>query len=206
MTRRKSVSGALTCWIFLATISTIFLDVTARAQQSYSAAQLGANSYYQAYAQAHQNTINGFYQRVPQEQFAQLLRAEVMAWNSYLQAQNAANAQAHLLGLQQQIANIDATINNWISYIQNLYNFRNAGAYATDPNYHTAFDNWVKQESAQGNNYIAQLRAVRVQVQSQVTTVVSQPIETPRSPAPTDCGDRDDPLNAWCELKYYVPR
>ena len=191
--------GVLALWLGLAFANILFVGGAATAQTSLNAAQIAAQNSYQAYAQAHQNTINGYYARVPQDQFNLLLAAEVAAWTNYVQAQNAINAQAHLLGLEQQIANIDATIQSWVSYIQNLYNLRSAGAYTADAVYRAAFDNWVKQEAARGNSYIEQLKVVRAQAYREATTVVSQPIETPQVPWTNQC---DTSMPNWCDIIY----
>jgi hypothetical protein len=183
-------------------LSTFCLNATARAQQNIDW-QSTANAYYAAYSQAHNNTINAYYQYASPDQLNALIYAEVAAWNAYVQAQNAANAQARVLTLYQQIANIDATVRNWGIYVQNLYNFRNAAAYANDPNYRARYDNWVSGETARANNYVGTLQGARGQLQAQInqgqtTTVVAQPIETPQAPAAAPC-DRSIPN--WCGIE-----
>ena len=195
MTYRGSVGMAFARRIFVASVlSASCLNATARAQQNIDW-QSTANAYYAAYSQAHNNTITGYYQSASQDQLNALIYAEVVAWNSYVQAQNAANAQARVLTLYQQIANIDATVRNWGIYVQNLYNFRNAAAYANDPNYRARYDSWVNSEAARANSYVGSLQTTRGQIQAQInqgqtTTVVSQPIDTPQAPAANPCDER----------------
>lgn len=203
MTYRSSVGMAFALRILVAgALFTFFPDATARAQQNTDW-QSTANAYYAAYSQAHNNTINGYYQWVSQDQLNALIYAEVVAWNNYVQAQNAANAQARVLTLYQQIANIDATVRNWGIYVQNLYNFRNAAAYANDPNYRAGYDNWVNGETARANNYVGSLQVARGQIQAEIdqgktTTVVSTPIET-QAQTTNPCAV--SPYPSWCGLE-----
>lgn len=205
MTYRSSVGMAFALRLLLAgALSTFCLDATARAQQNIDW-QSAANAYYAAYSQAHTNTVNAAYQQVSQEQLNALIYAEIVAWNAYVQAQNAANAQARVLTLYQQIANIDATVQNWSIYVRNLYNFRNAAAYANDPSYRARYDNWVNGETARANNYVGSLQTVRGQIQAQInqgqtTTVVSQPIDTPQAPTADPC-DPSYPYPSWCGIE-----
>jgi hypothetical protein len=189
---RRFLSLAINLLIFVLLLSSFILPQQSRAQIDAS-----ANAYYQAYSAAHQNTINGYHQHVPQDQFNALLQQEIAAWQNYVQAQNLANAEAYRLGtVAQQIAVIDATINNWIQYIQSLYNHRNLGAYANNPNYRAAFDQWVNQESARGNQYIVQLHETRKVLAGSTTSVVLSDQPIPSAPA-TSC-DRSIPH--WCDL------
>jgi hypothetical protein len=190
MTYRSSVSVALALGILVAAaLSTVSLIGTASAQQTR--AQATANAYYQVFTQAHANTMNAYRQGISQDQFNALIYAETVAWNNYVQAQYAANAEADVLrDLTVQIANVDVTIQNWATYGRNLYNMRDVAAYANDQNYRAAFDNWVQAEAARANMYIGSLQTARAQLQAQVdqgTTVVSEPIETPQPPPQTSC-------------------
>ena len=201
MTYRSSVGMAFALRILVAAALSIFCLNATHAQQNTDG-QSAANAYYAAYSQAHNNTISAYYQWASQDQLNALIYAEAVAWNNYVQAQNAANAQARVLTLYQQIANIDATVRNWGIYVQNLYNFRNAAAYANDPNYRARYDNWVNGEVARANNYVGSLQTARGQIaaqinQGQTTTVVSQPIETPAAPA----GTCDPSIPNWCGIE-----
>lgn len=188
-------------WRVLFLLLALVWSPALHAQSGYEAAQQRAAAAYQFYGQAHQATINGYNQVVPQEQFNQLLQNETAAWQAYVDAQNAANVEAYAAGAAQEIAVIDTTIANWVSYIQNLYNFRNVPAYDNDQAYRAQFDQWVQSEATRGNNYIAQLYARRDAAVRSVTTTYGRGKRRPASTG-APCNKQED---LWCDLIYTNP-
>jgi hypothetical protein len=156
MIRLIAIAVALTGAVLLAGTAPGPLALIGRVQ---AASQGEVDYYWQAYLTAQQAAWQIYYQQ-PQL-YGQYLQAERNAWNAYLAKRNELQAELNLLGLQQQVAQVDAALNAWASYGQTLWQRCDPTGYATDANYRAQCDNWVRLEGGRVQNYIGQLQAYR---------------------------------------------
>jgi hypothetical protein len=126
----------------------------------------------------------------------------------------AATAQQQVAA-QQQIAQIDAALAQWHSYLQNLGQNCDAWAYNNDATYRAQCDAWMQQEGARGQWYINQLQGQRDALTTMLQTgvpplapgggVPPRPPTAPGGATPATPGGGAGGSGAFPELPRNIP-
>ena len=148
---------------FALVIACLALGFAERPAQAQTALQMHAQQKYNEYVAAHEATWRIQAQGAPQDVYNQYLNYEQQKWNEFLQAQNAANAEANQVAMQQHILQADNAIASWNNYLQQIYQGTTTPAYQNDPNYRAIYDNWMQGPVGQAREMIAQLQNYRAQ-------------------------------------------
>jgi hypothetical protein len=133
--------------------------------QAETAAQAYAQQTYNAYLAAHEQTWRATAQGLPNEAY---VANERYAWEVFIQAQNAANAEQNQIlanyYLAQQVAQIDTAMYNWSILVRTIYDRRDVNGWNNDPVYRAGFHQWAQNWIAYANNVYATLAAYRQQL------------------------------------------